>query len=140
EVLLGVLDALADRLGDLASLAQAGADHAVAVADHDHRAEAEAAAALHDLGDAVDLDDLLFQVELGWIDSSHGVPPLQVEAALAGTLGERANPPVVLVSAAVEDHGADAGGLRALRHGLAHRVGMAELAALAIVPRGACQR
>src|SRR5205823_937305 len=72
EVLLGVLDALADRLRDLAALAQAGPDHAVAVTHHDYRAEAEAAPAPGDLGDAVDLDDLLFQVELGWIDSSHG--------------------------------------------------------------------
>src|SRR6186997_1317162 len=43
------------------------------------------------------------------------VPPLQVEAALAGALGERANPPVISVSAAVQDHGADPGGLGALR-------------------------
>src|SRR5687768_7196636 len=46
---------------------------------------------------------------------------LQVEAALAGALGERANPPVVLVTAAVEDHGLHAGGLGALGQGPAHR-------------------
>src|SRR5439155_1098520 len=61
--------ALAEQL--LAALAAAGPHHAVAIANDHHRAEAEAAAALDDLGNAVDLDDLLFQVELGWIDSSH---------------------------------------------------------------------
>src|SRR6188508_872962 len=48
------------------------------------------------------------------------VSALQVEAALAGALGERANPPVVLVTAAVEDHGLHARCLGSLRHGLAH--------------------
>ena len=61
EVLLRVLDALADRLGDLAGLAQPDAHVAVAVADDDDGAEAEAAAALDDLGDAVDLDDTLLE-------------------------------------------------------------------------------
>ena len=69
EVLLGVLDALADGLGHLAGLAQAGADVAVAVADDDDRAEAEAAAALDDLGHAVDLDDPLFEGQLVGIDA-----------------------------------------------------------------------
>src|ERR671916_2535913 len=52
---------------------------------------------------------------MGCLDSS-----LQVEAALAGALGERANPPVILISAPIEDDGAHAGGLRALREGLPH--------------------
>ncbi len=74
EVLLRVLDALADRLGNLAGLAQPGADVPVAVADHDHRAEAEAAAALDDLRHAVDLDDALLERQPGGIDSCHGGP------------------------------------------------------------------
>jgi hypothetical protein len=49
QVLLRVLDALADRLGDLAGLADARADVAVAVTDNDDRAEAEAAPALPEL-------------------------------------------------------------------------------------------
>src|SRR4029078_12051943 len=44
------------------------------------------------------------------------VSALQVEAALGAPLGERANPPVVLVTAAVEDHGLDAGRFGSLRH------------------------
>src|SRR5687768_10509745 len=44
DVLLRVLDALADRLGDLAGLAQASPDVTGAVTDDDDRAEAEAAA------------------------------------------------------------------------------------------------
>ena len=69
----GVLDALADGLGNLAGLAQPAADVARAVADDDDRAEAEAAAALDDLGDAVDLDDALFEGQLVGIDPGHGV-------------------------------------------------------------------
>jgi hypothetical protein len=71
EVLLRVLDALADRLGHLAGLAQADADMARAVTDDDDRAEAEAAAALDDLGHAVDLDDALLERELVRVDPGH---------------------------------------------------------------------
>ena len=59
EVLLGLLDALGDRRRHLLGLAVADADGAVAVAHHDERGEAEAAAALDDLGHAVDRDDAL---------------------------------------------------------------------------------
>src|SRR5688500_17138036 len=116
EVLLGVLDALANRLGHFAGLADPGTDRAVAVADDHHRAEAEAAASLDHLAHAVDLDDLLFQVELGRVDTCHALSPfaLQVEAALAGALGERTDPPVILIATAVENHRAHPGGLRAL--------------------------
>src|SRR5690606_38917381 len=121
--------ALADRLRHLAGLADPGADDAVAVADDHHRAEAEAPAALDDLGDAVDLDDLLFQVELGRIDPCHAFSSLslQVEAALAGALGERADPPVVLISAPIEHHGADARGLGALGERASDRAGGLDL-------------
>ena len=57
QVLLRLLGALADRLGHLVGLAEAGADVAALVADDDERREGEAAAALDDLGDAVDEDD-----------------------------------------------------------------------------------
>jgi hypothetical protein len=52
---LGGLGRLADRLGHLARLAVAEADAALLVADHHQRGEAEATAALHHLGDAVDV-------------------------------------------------------------------------------------
>src|SRR5439155_12706470 len=64
EVLLRVLDALADRFGYLTGLAATDADVAAAVTDDDDRAEAEPPAALDDLGDPVDLDDALFEREL----------------------------------------------------------------------------
>src|SRR5690606_31447362 len=85
--------------------------------------EAEAPSALDDLRDAVDLDDLLIQVELGRIDPCHTrvSSRLQVEAALAGTLSERADPPVVLVAAAVEADRGNARGLRPLGDGHANR-------------------
>src|SRR5690606_29831164 len=59
HVLVGVGGALPDRLGNFVGLAVADADLALAVADNGERGEAEAAAALHDLGAAVDEDDLL---------------------------------------------------------------------------------
>src|SRR4029450_5914030 len=71
EVLLRVLDALANRLRDLAGLAEPGPDVTRAVAYHDDRAEAEPPAALDDLGDAVDLDDALLERELVGVDPCH---------------------------------------------------------------------
>ena len=62
EVLAGALDALLDRDRDLVRLAVADADLRLLVAHHHERGEREAAAALDDLGDAVDLDDPLLQV------------------------------------------------------------------------------
>src|SRR5256885_6206673 len=57
HVALGDLHALADRLCHLASLADAGTDSTVHVADDDQRAERELATALDDLGDSVDAND-----------------------------------------------------------------------------------
>ena len=60
---LGLLGGLADRLGHFARLARAVAGPALAVADDDDRGEAEPPAALHHLGDAVDADELLDQLD-----------------------------------------------------------------------------
>ena len=73
EVLLRVLDALADGLRHFAGLAQADADVAGAVADDDDRAEAEPPPALDDLRDTVDLDDALFERQLVGVDPRHVV-------------------------------------------------------------------
>src|SRR5436190_55158 len=54
QVLLRLLRSLADRLGDLVGLAQAGAHVATLVAHHHERGEREPSAAFDDLGDAVD--------------------------------------------------------------------------------------
>src|SRR5439155_1898165 len=56
------LDGLADRLGDLVRLARREAHLPLPIAHGDERVEAEPATALHDLGDAVDRDDVLDQV------------------------------------------------------------------------------
>ncbi len=71
DVLLRVLDTLADGLGHVAGLADADADVAVAVAHDDDRREREAPAALVHLGDAVDLDDALLERKLVRIDAGH---------------------------------------------------------------------
>ena len=105
QVLLGVLDALADRLGDLAGLAEPDSDVPGAVTDDDDRAEAEAPAALDDLGDAVDLDDALLERELVWVDACHGGSfRSELEAGFAGGIGERLDPPVVPEPGSIEDH------------------------------------
>ena len=63
ERLLGLLDTLGDRRGHLLGLAVADADHAVAVTDDHQGGEAEATTTLDDLGDAVDLDHALLEIE-----------------------------------------------------------------------------
>src|SRR5260370_26754886 len=64
QVLLGGLDPLADGLGNLFRLAGAAAYYAsAAVTDDDERGEVHVLAALDDLGDAVDRNDLLLEVE-----------------------------------------------------------------------------
>ncbi len=59
QAALGRFGRLADRLRHFARLAVAEADAALLVADDDERGEAEAPAALHHLGDAVDVDELV---------------------------------------------------------------------------------
>src|SRR6266566_4489102 len=68
EVLLGVLDGLTDRLGHLVGLAETDAHVTAPVTDHDQRREREPSAALDDLGDAVDGDDAIVQLEHTRID------------------------------------------------------------------------
>ena len=60
--LLGRGSRLADRFRHFARLAVTEAGAALAVADDDQRRETEALAALHGLGDAVDVDELLDQL------------------------------------------------------------------------------
>ena len=61
QVLLRILSAIADRFGNFSSLAHAGANAAFFVADHDQRGEAEIPAALNNLGNTVDGNELLFE-------------------------------------------------------------------------------
>ena len=59
QTALGGFGRLADRLRHLARLAVAEADPALLVADDDERGKAEAPAALHHLGHAIDVDELV---------------------------------------------------------------------------------
>src|SRR6476660_2470294 len=101
QVPLGSLGRLADRLRHLARLAVAEADAALLVADDDERGEAETPSALHHLGHAIDVHELVDElaVALAIIAVSsfrasaafairHTVGPLEVQSCLAGSIGE----------------------------------------------------
>src|SRR5438105_677223 len=84
---------------------RAGAAVAVAVTDHDGRGEAEATAALHDLGDAVDVDDAIGQVEVVGVDRSrHSCVLLELEAGFARGLGNGRDAALIGGAVAVEHH------------------------------------
>src|SRR5579862_7814043 len=78
--LLGFLCRLADRLRNLARLAVAVADAAALVADDDESGEAEAASALHDLRDAIDVDELVDELVVALLAVA---PVFPASAALA---------------------------------------------------------
>ena len=59
EIAFRRIGRLADRFRNLARLAVTEPDAALLIADDDERSEAEAPAALHHLGDAVDVDELV---------------------------------------------------------------------------------
>ena len=61
HVLLRVLDALADGDGHLSGLAHANTHVAVVIANDDERGQTKATTTLDDLGNAVDVDDALFE-------------------------------------------------------------------------------
>ena len=64
QIFLGLLDGLPDGHGHFARLAHAESGMAVLIADNHQRGEAEVLAALDDLGDALDGDDLVLQIRL----------------------------------------------------------------------------
>ena len=64
EAALGGFRRLADRLRHFTGLAVAEADAALLVADDDEGSEAEATAALHHLGDAVDVDQAVHEFRI----------------------------------------------------------------------------
>ncbi len=68
QVLLGPLDALLDRERNLVGLAVADTDRFALVTYDDKSGEREPPPALDDLGDAVDLDDPLLEVQAGRAD------------------------------------------------------------------------
>src|SRR5947207_7506816 len=83
HALAGVLGGLLDSRGDLVGLAVADADVAPAVAGDDQRAEAERAAALDDLGAAVDADD--GRLDAGLVAVAFATAPSAARAAPAAT-------------------------------------------------------
>ena len=145
HVLLGDLDPLLDGGRNFLRLARAEADAALAVADDDERAEAEVLAALDDLGDAVDVDDLVDHPAFG-LRSSRGDrradrpaltlhwtlhdASLEFQTVFARRIRERFDVAVVEVSAAVEDHALDPLVLRLLRDQRADGLGRRRVGAL----------
>src|ERR1700688_673870 len=68
QTFLGAIDTLANRLRHFVGLAETEADQSVVISRDDQCAEAEAPSTLHDFRDAVDMDDLLFDLEALRID------------------------------------------------------------------------
>ena len=104
QVALGGFRRLADRFRHFARLAVAEADAALLVADDDERGKAEAASALHHLGDAVDVNELVDELDRalpavrdrGWVPvpwSCLGLAlafnELEVQSAFARGVGQR---------------------------------------------------
>src|SRR5207249_3774772 len=135
ELLLGILDALADGFRHLAGFTEPGADDAVPIADDDQRAKAEAAATLHHFGDAIDLDDLLLKIQPTWIKFRH-VFSLKLKSCGAGALGERLDAAMIDESAPVERHLGHTGRPGPLADQAAHGHGQARLAPGALPFRG----
>ena len=140
QVLLGRLDALADRLRNFLGLARTVADHALAgIADDHQRGERHVLAALDHLGDAIDRDHLVLQVEpvrvelflhhchmLSIFLAAPQLPAparpklnLEFQSSFAGCVGQRLHAAVIQIAAAIEDHLLDALLLRALGDQLA---------------------
>src|SRR5229473_3011753 len=137
EVLLRLLAALADGLGDLVRLPQPGADVALAVPHHHQRAEAEPPAALDHLGDAVDVDHPVVQLgQVVRIDRCRHSVSLELQARFAGPFGDRCDAAVVVESVPVEHHRGDLRRLAFFRHQLADLLGQLALLALPILQLG----
>src|SRR4029078_4195829 len=81
EIALGGFRRLADRLRHLARLAMTEADAALLVADDDERGEAAAPAALHHLGDAIDMHELVDELAVAL--AIVAVPAFAASAAFA---------------------------------------------------------
>ena len=102
------------------------------VADHHQSREAHVLAALDDLGDAVDRDDLFLQVQvLGSIRFAGVVAiRLELQSCFTGRIGQRLHAAVIQISAAVEHHLLDALFLGALGQQLADFLGAGDVAAV----------
>ena len=77
QVLLSVFNALADRVRNFAGLADAKAYDAVAVTDNNKSGELKDTAAFNGLGNAVDSNYALLQIECGCVNfhSQNNIPP-----------------------------------------------------------------
>ena len=68
---LGLLGGLADGFRHFTRLAMTEADAALLVTDHDEGGETEAATTLHDLGNAVDVDQAVNKLAIALLNVSH---------------------------------------------------------------------
>ena len=125
QVLLGGFDSLANGLRNFLRLAGTVADDAFTrIADDDERGEGHVLTALDDLGDAIDGDDLILEVEPVRVElllDCHGYPlcfpgspwasasgNLELEPGFAGGLGESLDAAVVKIAATIENDLLDA--------------------------------
>src|SRR5207244_2024411 len=106
EVALRDRRSFADRVRHFVGLTKAGADTAAAVPYDDEGAKVESPSALHDLGDAVDVDDLLLKVAVPAVAAvaiaaeapsltcwrRYHAFPLKLESGLARGVRQRLHP------------------------------------------------
>src|SRR5262249_54865624 len=133
EALLRRLDPLLDRRRHFLRLADAEADHAVAVADHHQRTEAQVLATLDDFGDAVDRDDRVLDFKLRRVDLLaalvHHSHALELQTRFARGISDGLHAAVIEEPVPVEDDALDAFFDEALRDRSANRLGAGDVAA-----------
>ena len=133
QMLLSVIDALANSLRDFSGLADAGADAARAIADYHKSRKAEVTTALYDLGNAIYGYHLLLELASLFV-ALHPIfllLSLEVQPAGACAIGDFLNATGVHIAAAVKHNRSYALGLGALGYQLAYQLGSALLIDLA---------
>jgi hypothetical protein len=80
------IDSLAYGLRDFVRLSGSKSDAALTVSDCDERVEGEATSALHDLGDAIDRDNVLYELASTITAATVAIAAFAITTASAATL------------------------------------------------------